>query len=91
MSSDYGPESTWSRRDVFRLGGLATAAAAAGGLAMPDAAAAAANPGTGPQVYTRIGVRPFINLTGTLTINPAEGEVDLGEYGKARWMARRQA
>jgi D-glucosaminate-6-phosphate ammonia-lyase len=26
-------------------------------------------PATGPQVYTRIGVRPFINLTGTLTIN----------------------
>ena len=26
-------------------------------------------PGKGAQVYTRIGVRPFINLTGTLTIN----------------------
>ncbi len=26
-------------------------------------------PAKGPHVYTRIGVRPFINLTGTLTIN----------------------
>lgn len=50
-----------SRRDTFRLGG----AAAAAGM-MPARAARATN---GREVYTRIGVRPFINLTATYTIN----------------------
>src|SRR6266404_4718706 len=48
-----------SRRDVLAAAGLAAAApspAAAAGTAKPD-------------VYTRIGVRPFINTTATLTIN----------------------
>ncbi|HZB25019.1 MAG TPA: aminotransferase class V-fold PLP-dependent enzyme [Vicinamibacterales bacterium] len=69
MSTDHDTDRTLSRRDVFRLGGLATAAGAVGGLATPEAAAAAPGPAKGAQVYTRIGVRPFINLTGTLTIN----------------------
>ncbi|CAN5894901.1 hypothetical protein BH23PLA1_BH23PLA1_24370 [soil metagenome] len=59
-----------SRRDVFRIGGMATAA---GMIAGVDVAGAGFPPAAvaveGADVYTRIGVRPFINLTGTLTIN----------------------
>ncbi len=39
----------------------------------------------GPQVYTRIGVRPFINLTGTLTING--GALTLPEVREASHQA----
>jgi len=46
-----------NRRDIFNAAGLLAAGA-------PVAAAAAA-----PDVYTRLGVRPFINTTATLTIN----------------------
>ncbi len=53
----------WSRRQVFQTGG---AAAAALGLAGTAPAAATGN---GAAVYTRIGGRPFINLTATYTIN----------------------
>ena len=61
-----------SRRDVFRAGSFATAAgllgAAPAGLL---GAAGAGQPmrGGGPEVYSRIGVRPFINCTSTYTIN----------------------
>jgi D-glucosaminate-6-phosphate ammonia-lyase len=50
-----------SRRDVFRAGGLSAAAGLLGKAA--PAAGRAAN------IYTRIGVRPFINCTATYTIN----------------------
>lgn len=53
-----------SRRDVFRGGGLAAA-----GLLAGAAPAAAAHMPASPDVYTRIGVKPFINLTAALTIN----------------------
>jgi D-glucosaminate-6-phosphate ammonia-lyase len=49
-----------TRRRLFQTGGAVAAGLAAGPLA-----AAAPN----PDVYTRIGVRPFINCTATLTIN----------------------
>jgi L-seryl-tRNA(Ser) seleniumtransferase len=52
-----------SRRDVIRTSGLLAASAAAG-----DAEAATVKT-SGPEVYTRIGVRPFINCTATYTIN----------------------
>ena len=39
MSTDDDTNGTRSRRDVVRLGVLATVAAAAGGLGMPEAAA----------------------------------------------------
>ncbi len=52
-----------SRRGLFQTGG-AVAAALAGGPA-----ASAATVGSGSEIYTRIGVRPFINCTATLTIN----------------------
>jgi L-seryl-tRNA(Ser) seleniumtransferase len=50
-----------SRRRLFQTGGAVAAGLAAGSpvrAAAPD-----------PDVYTRIGVRPFINCTATLTIN----------------------
>src|SRR6266542_1764321 len=54
-----------SRRDLFRTGALAGAA----GLAGASAAGPAKTNGDDPSIYTRIGVRPFINLTATYTIN----------------------
>jgi D-glucosaminate-6-phosphate ammonia-lyase len=51
------------RRDVFRAGGVAALIAAA----PVDPASAATAPT--PDVYLRLGVRPFINTTATLTIN----------------------
>ncbi len=50
-----------SRRKLFQSGGAIAAGLAAG----PPARAAAPN----PDVYTRVGVHPFINCTATLTIN----------------------
>jgi L-seryl-tRNA(Ser) seleniumtransferase len=50
-----------SRRRLFQTGGAVAAGLAAG----PQARADAPN----PNVYTRIGVQPFINCTATLTIN----------------------
>ncbi|HYM10378.1 MAG TPA: aminotransferase class V-fold PLP-dependent enzyme, partial [Bryobacterales bacterium] len=61
-----------SRRDIFRTGGLAAAAGAlGGGRAALAAAAPPARPATNrtANIYTRIGVRPFINCTATYTIN----------------------
>ena len=54
--------------------GEAMAASQAGASHVPVSA-------KGPQVYTRIGVRPFINLTGTLTING--GALELSEVREA--------
>jgi D-glucosaminate-6-phosphate ammonia-lyase len=54
-----------SRRDIFRGGTVAAAAGLASSTPLP--AAPARTPG--PDVYTNIGVRPFINTTATLTIN----------------------
>ena len=75
MKRNYADRSTWSRRDVFRVGGMATAAGVIGG--MPQLS----TPSKGPDVYTRIGVRPFINLTGTFTING--GALELPEVRDA--------
>jgi L-seryl-tRNA(Ser) seleniumtransferase len=46
-----------------------SAGAAASGCFMGAAAAAPATTAAKPDVYTRIGVRPFINMTATFTIN----------------------
>ena len=51
------------RRDVFTAGG---AAALTAGLPASSAAPATT---ANPDVYLRLGVRPFINTTATLTIN----------------------
>ncbi len=54
-----------TRRGVFQAGAL-SAAGLLGGVASP--AGAAGRPASA-AVYERIGVRPFINLTGAFTIN----------------------
>ncbi|MCL4850022.1 MAG: aminotransferase class V-fold PLP-dependent enzyme [Bryobacteraceae bacterium] len=63
----------WSRRDAFRLSG----GAAAGLMATrkPVRAKSMSN------IYTRIGVKPFINLTATYTING--GALTLPEVKRA--------
>ncbi len=53
-----------SRRDVLCTGGIAAA-----GLAAEGSIHAAPARTAGPEVYTRIGVQPFINCTATYTIN----------------------
>ena len=52
-----------SRREILSAGGIAAA-----GLAAEDPVHAA-TAGPGPEVYTRIGVQPFINCTATYTVN----------------------
>ncbi len=56
-----------NRREVFKIGGMMTAAGVLGS-AVPSASASV-DKIPGPDVYTRVGVQPFINLTATLTIN----------------------
>ena len=53
-----------TRRRLFQSGGLAAAGIVGGGPASSEPTSAPS-----PEVYTRIGVRPFINCTATLTIN----------------------
>lgn len=61
-------KATLSRRDWFRIGG--TAAFAPLVTSMTSAVAATLpTRGQGPDVYSRIGVRPFISCTATTTIN----------------------
>lgn len=55
-----------NRRDVFRACGTATVS---GLLAGAPALSAMPERTTGEDVYTRIGVRPFINMTTSYTIN----------------------
>src|SRR5215216_794580 len=52
-----------SRRKLFETGALVAAGAASGSAQTAPAGS------SGPEVYTRIGVRPFINCTATYTIN----------------------
>ena len=58
----------WSRREWLRV---SSAAGAAGFASAIPSRAAPTLPvrGGGPDVYTRIGARPFINCTATLTLN----------------------
>jgi len=63
-----------SRREVFQAGGLATAWSLLGSPVTPPKI-------TGSNIYTRIGVRPFINLTATYTING--GALSLPEVKQA--------
>ena len=53
-----------TRRDLLQAGSTGAAA-----LLSSPPSAVAAPPLDSPQVYTRIGVKPFINLTATYTIN----------------------
>jgi uncharacterized pyridoxal phosphate-dependent enzyme len=104
--SDKTKRPTWSRREIFRVGSMATAAGTISRIAATDATPAptfdSADPATSlrakqapasqpaaaakdAQVYTRIGVRPFINLTGTFTING--GALTLPEVREASHQA----
>ena len=56
------PTAGLSRREIFQAGGMATAWSLLGNS--PTTAKTG-----GSNIYTRIGVRPFINLTATYTIN----------------------
>lgn len=62
MTESSRSASALSRRDVLRTGGVAGATSVFAAATMPPAPA-------GGNIYTRIGVRPFINLTATFTIN----------------------
>lgn len=86
MERDREEQATWSRRDLVRIGGLATAAGVLGGAQSAHAGAAPPAQSRGDaSVYTRVGVRPFINLTGTLTING--GALSLPEVADAEHAA----
>src|SRR5258708_5827139 len=60
--------STRARPGISRRGLLHTTGAITAGLAGAASSQGAAT-GPTPEVYTRLGVRPFINCTATLTIN----------------------
>jgi L-seryl-tRNA(Ser) seleniumtransferase len=64
MLASMGLKSKPTRRDLLQAGGTGAAAL----LASPASGVAATLPDS-PQIYTRIGVKPFINLTATFTIN----------------------
>jgi seryl-tRNA(Sec) selenium transferase len=84
MKKDKKERGSWSRRDVFRVGSLATVAGVIGGrsgesaLAAPvdttfdlfglEGRAAATPLALGEQIYESIGVYPFINAKNTNTI-----------------------
>jgi seryl-tRNA(Sec) selenium transferase len=84
MENDKKTRGKWSRRDTFRIGGMATVASVMSGRSI-DAAlgapvdaefglfglegkAAAAPLALGAQIYESIGVHPFINAKSTNTI-----------------------
>lgn len=54
----------WSRRGIFQAAGAGAAAAM-----LPSAAEAAATLAEAQSVYAKLGVKPFINMTATYTIN----------------------
>src|SRR5437870_4623367 len=77
-----------SRRDFFKLGSLLALPALIGkrvfaspaASAAPAAAAPPMKVGAleiGPHIYQSIGVRPFINCTGTLTVNGGSLELPI--------------
>lgn len=84
MKTNKKERGAWSRRDVFRVGGLATAAGMVGGHSVESALAAPINTTfdlfglegkaaespreLGRQIYESIGVHPFINAKNTNTI-----------------------
>jgi D-glucosaminate-6-phosphate ammonia-lyase len=66
-SKPTAPASNVSRRDVFRACGPAGVSVLLAGA--PAAHGAKPEKSTGEDVYTRVGIRPFINLTTSWTIN----------------------
>lgn len=89
----------FTRRDFFKKGSIFAVPALVAGkgltaeataTAAESAAAAPLAPGglaIGPNLYQSIGVRPFINCTGTLTVN--SGSLELPEVQQAQeWASR---
>src|SRR5437773_2300879 len=73
-----------TRRDFFRSGSLLAFPAFLGGTSAQRATSGALRTGAlriGPDIYQSIGVRPFINGTGTLTVN--SGSLELPEVRAA--------
>src|SRR5579863_6249994 len=77
----------FSRRDIFRACGTAGVS----GLLADAPAAYAAKPGKsiGEDVYTKVGIRPFINMTTSWTING--GTLTLPEVKQAMDQASYQS
>ena len=78
------PWAGFSRRDLFRQGGLLAAAQAFGGSVRQSVAAPLE---LGPDMYRSIGVRPLINAHGTYTI--ITGSQTLPEVKRAMDLASR--
>src|ERR1035441_10437466 len=79
------PWAGYSRRDLFRQGGLLAAAQALGGSVRQ---AVAAPLEIGADMYRSIGVRPVINARGTFTI--ITGSPTLPEVKRAMGPASRR-
>ncbi|MEK7405658.1 MAG: DegT/DnrJ/EryC1/StrS family aminotransferase [Acidobacteriota bacterium] len=71
----------FSRRDMFRGGGLLAAAGLTGGAPALAAPARAGNLELGANIYKSIGVRPIVNCKGTFTI--ISGSLTLPEVKRA--------
>ena len=71
-----------SRRDLFRAGGLLAAPAWLRRPALATPASHAMGLRVGPDIYQSIGIRPFINCRGTLTI--VGGSLELPEVRSAK-------
>ena len=68
MKSNQSKTGAFNRRQMFLAGAIAGGA----GLLGPRAARAASKlpmRGSGPEIYSMFGVKPFINCTSTYTIN----------------------
>jgi L-seryl-tRNA(Ser) seleniumtransferase len=69
MKSNESKSSTLNRREMFLAGVVAGVANLLGPRVARAAAARLPSRAGGPEVYSRFGVRPFINCTSTYTIN----------------------
>ena len=83
MKRAKSDSTTLSRRDVFQAGTFIAASSFLGSTA--SAAARLPTRGKGPNVYERIGVKPFINCTSTRTMNG--GSAALPEVAEAVYEA----
>src|SRR5690349_23808165 len=72
----------FSRRDLFRRGGLLAVPGLLAGSRSSAAPATAGALHVGPDIYQSIGVRPLINCRGTLTI--VGGSLELPEVRAAK-------
>ena len=85
-------ERGFSRRELGRKAGLVALGGALpwGRLSAVDGAPAGlqGSPGVSPGIYESLGVRPFINCRGTITV--LGGSIELPEVAAAKTLANRQ-